>query len=55
MLDKVKTGLYSAQGKTDVTKQTLAIDSFATIWLITVPEKFAEWYVTQTVWNSSGA
>ena len=55
MLEKVKTGLYSAQGKTDVTKQTLAIDSFTTIWFLTLPEKFAEWNVSQVVWNSSGA
>lgn len=54
-LEKVRTGHYSAQGKTDATKQTLAIDSFTTIWFITLPEKFAEWNANHDVCNNSGA
>jgi hypothetical protein len=39
----IKNGDYSAKKNTG-TKNTLAINSFMTIWLLTLPEKFKEWF-----------
>ena len=39
----IKNGNYSAKKNTG-TKNTLAINSFMTIWLLTLPEKFQEWF-----------
>src|SRR5687767_15643024 len=43
-LDCIKTGDYSDQKNLDRNKIILAINSFTTIWLLTLPEKFQEWF-----------
>ncbi|HEX5978949.1 MAG TPA: hypothetical protein VFY68_16825, partial [Nitrososphaeraceae archaeon] len=40
----IRNGNYSDQRNFDRTKNTLAINSFMTIWLLTLPEKFQEWF-----------
>ena len=41
----IRFGIHSDQWKNDsITKITLSIDSFMTIWLLTLPEKFKDWY-----------
>lgn len=41
---KLATGPSSDQSKTDRNKIILCIDGFLSIWLLTLPEKFKEWY-----------
>ena len=43
-LDKIRKGKYGLAAKTDKKHVAIAINSFLTIWLITLPEKFKEWY-----------
>ncbi len=40
----IRNGNFSVRNHTDRTKQILLIDSFITIWLLTLPEKFQAWY-----------
>ena len=45
--DKLKhilDGKYGLNGKIEKKNITLAFDGFLTIWLLTLPEKFKEWY-----------
>ena len=43
-LTKIMKGDYGDQMSGDKVKNIIAIDSFMTIWLITLPEKFHEWW-----------
>jgi len=43
-LGAIVSGPYGDSTQTDLTKRTLSLDSFMTIWLLTVPEKFKEWF-----------
>ena len=43
-LKKILKGEYGLHTKNDKKSVTLAFDSFLTIWLLTLPEKFKEWY-----------
>ena len=43
-LSKILNGKHGLQGKNDNKHITCAIDSFMKIWLLTLPEKFQEWY-----------
>jgi hypothetical protein len=45
-LSMIKNGNYGNNPKIDKTKLILSIDSFMTIWLLTLPEKFKEWYAS---------
>ena len=40
----IKSGEHSDKQNPNNPKRTLAINSFMTIWLVTLPEKFQEWY-----------
>src|SRR5688500_9521539 len=44
ILTKIKSGSFGDQLKADTTKGKLAMNTFTTIWLMTLPEKFKEWY-----------
>src|SRR5688572_25521618 len=43
-LSKILNGKHGQKGKPDKNHVTGAFDSFLTIWLLTLPEKFREWY-----------
>jgi len=43
-LAKIKSGMHSVIENSVPPKSTLAISSFMTIWLLTLPEKFQEWF-----------
>jgi hypothetical protein len=43
-LANIKNGDYGAKAKPTKYHVTCAIDSFLTIWLVTLPEKFKQWY-----------
>ena len=43
-LTLIKTGMFSDQSKNNITQIMISINSFMTIWLLTVPEKFKEWF-----------
>src|SRR5687767_14938073 len=43
-LKKIKHGQFGDNNNTNKVKSTVSIDSFMTIWLLTLPEKFKEWY-----------
>ena len=43
-LKKIKEGSYGDQLAGDKTKNIIAFDSFMTIWLLTLPEKFQDWW-----------
>src|SRR5688500_12060066 len=46
-LKKIKNGVFGDHNNTNKVKSIVSIDSFMTIWLLTLPEKFAEWYKSQ--------
>src|SRR5687767_16020013 len=52
-LDCIKTGDYSDQKNLDKTKNILAINSFTTIWLLTLPEKFQEWFENRNLLSNA--
>ena len=43
-LSLIKKGDFGEEAGNDNIKQILAFDGFTTIWLLTLPEKFKEWY-----------
>jgi len=43
-LKKIIDGKYGSKTKTDKNHVICACNSFMTIWLLTLPEKFREWY-----------
>src|SRR5687767_5028557 len=45
-LKKIKSGSFGDQLNADTIKGRLAMNTFTTIWLMSLPEKFKEWYET---------
>ena len=41
---KILEGSFGTEGKSNKNHVTCAFDSFLTIWLLTLPEKFKKWY-----------
>ena len=50
-LSKILNGKHGQEGKMDKNHVTGAFDSFLTIWLLTLPEKFKEWYDIHNIHN----
>ena len=54
-LSNILKGKHGLQGKDDKNDVTLSINSFMTIWLLTLPDEFKEWsdiYITTGNTNS---
>ena len=50
-LKTIKIGQHGDQSITTRKESFISIDSFMTIWLLTLPEKFKEWYEFQNSEN----
>lgn len=46
-LAKIRDGIFESEAQLDRIKNMLGIDSFMTIWLITLPAKFVNWWKYQ--------